>query len=158
MKGIKKFIVGIIFVFVIIDPMGYILNTYAYEFNVWKYKIKYNPITEQEVINTFTETHVFDRYVNEYNQQERINIIVAKLNYRRIGVINTDNNFIYTVYVDEHGKISKVVDGFDDVGFIVELSITRIESLSAQNRFDELPNETKIPFKVKLKILRTMWF
>ena len=153
---------SIAFVLLVIDPLGYMLwndgVAYAYEFNVWKYKIIYNPIVEEEVIATFPETHVFDLYVNEYNQQERLNGIVEKLNYRRIGIINMDNGFIYTTYLNEQGKITKVSDGFDNVDFIAELNIKKIESLAKQNRFEELPDELKIPFKVKLKILKVLWF
>ena len=158
----KRVIGSIAFVLFVIDPLGYLLwdnhfGVFAYEFKVWKYKVIYNPIIEQEVIPTFTETHVFDLYVNEYNEQERINKIVAKLNYERIGIINTDNNFIYTVYLNEQGKITKVADGFDNVDFTAELSINRIESLVKQNRFEALPHEVKMPFKVRLKILKVLW-
>ena len=153
---------SIAFVLLVIDPLGYLLwndgVAYAYEFNIWKYKIIYNPVVEEEVINTFPETHVFDIYIKEYNKQDEINNIAAKLDYERIGIINTDNNFIYTIYINEQGEIIKVADGFDSVDFIAELSIKRIESLVKQGRFEDLPNEIKIPFKVKLKILRVMWF
>lgn len=165
MKGIKRFIWCVSLILLVIDPIGFWLweydnfLVYAYEFNIWKYRVIYNPaasaITEQEL--NFIETHEFDIYVNEYNKQERINSIVSKLGYERIGIINTDNNYIYTIYLDNEGKIIKVVDGFDDVNFIAELSIARIERLTKQERFEDLPQEIKIPFKVKLKILKVMW-
>ena len=162
MKGIKRIMVSIVLVLLIIDPLGYFLwndgIAYAYEFNILKYKMIYNPVVEEELINTFIETHMFDNYVKEYNKQERINNLVAKLKYSRIGLINTDNNFIYTLYLNENGKIIKVVDGFDNVDFTAKLSISRIESLAKQQRFEDLPKEIKIPFKVRLKILKTSWF
>ena len=166
-----KTIGSIAFVLFVIDPLGYLLwnegiavkninnfnFAYAYEFNLWKYKIIYNPVVEEEIISTFPETHVFDKYVGEYNKQEKINSIMARLGYGRIGIINTDSNFIYTIYL-ENGKIIKVADGFDNVDFIAELSIARIESLLKQDRFEDLPKEVKVPLKVKLKILKILWF
>lgn len=164
MNKLKRIMMSIAFVLLVVDPLGYMIweydtyIAYAYEFKVWKYKIIYNPVVEQEVVPTFTETHIFNEYVNEYNKQERLNSIVAELDYERIGIINTDNNFIYTIYIDEQGKITKVVNGFDDVDFIAKLSIKRIKSLTEQGRFEDLPNEIKLPFKVKLKILKALWF
>ena len=164
MNKLKRFIIGNAIVLWIIGPIGHALweheqyYVYAYEFNIWKYKIVYNPIVEEELINAFIETHVFDAYVNEYNKQERINIIVSRLGYERIGIINKDNNFIYTIYLNELGKIYKVVDGFDDADFIAEVSISRIGRLARDNRFEDITKEVKVPFKVKLKILKVMWF
>jgi len=117
---------SIAFVLLVIDPLGYVLwndgIVYAYELNLWKYKIIYNPLIEEEIIPAFTETHSLDAYVNEYNKQNKVNNIVARLNYERIGLINTDNNFIYTIYLDEQGKIIKVADGFDNVDFTAKLN------------------------------------
>lgn len=164
MNKINRLMVGIAIVLWVIDPIGYALwehNPYfahAYELNIWKYKIIYSPIVEEEIINTFTETHVFDVYVNEYNKQDKINNIATRLEYERIGIINKDNNFIYTAYLNEQGKIIKVADGFDNVDFIAEVSINRIERLVIQERFEDLIKEVKIPFKVKLKIIKVWWF
>ena len=152
---------GILIIVFVVDPLGYLFwndkIAYAYEFNILKYKIIYNPVVEEEVVSTFIETREFDAYIYEYNKQDKINNIVAKLGYGRIGIINTDNNYIYTIYVNEQGKIIKVVDGFDNVDFTAKLSISRIESLAKQQRFEDLPKEIKIPFNVKLKILRALW-
>ena len=162
MNKLKRIMGSIAFVLLVIDPLGYVLwndgIVYAYELNLWKYKIIYNPLIEEEIIPAFTETHSLDAYVNEYNKQNKVNNIVARLNYERIGLINIDNNFIYTIYLNKQGKIIKTADGFDNVDFIAKLSIIRIEKLVRQNRFEELPDEIKIPFKVKLKILKIMWF
>jgi len=161
MNKLRRILTSIAFVLLVIDSFGYMLwndgIAYAYELNVWKYKITYNPLVEKEIVPVFTETNVFDRYVIEYNKQERINSIVARLKYERIGIINTDNNFIYTIYLNEQGKITKVTDGFDNVDFIAELSINRIESLIKQDRFEDITQEVKVPFKVKLRILRVLW-
>ena len=152
---------SIAFVLLVIDPLGYVLwndgIVYAYELNLWKYKIIYNPLIEEEIIPAFTETHSLDAYVNEYNKQNKVNNIVARLNYERIGLINTDNNFIYTIYLDEQGKIIKVADGFDNVDFTAKLSIERIERLVRDNKFKDINKEIELPFKVKLKILRVLW-
>ena len=163
MNKTKRALISIAFVLLVIDPLGYLLwnekvGVFAYEFNIWKYKIVYNPVVEKEVIYTFTETHIFDNYISEYNKQEEITNQASKLKYKRIGIINTDNNFIYTIYLNEKGKIIKVADGFDNVDFIAELSINRIGKLVKQQQFEDLFDEIKIPFNVKLKILRIFWF
>ena len=161
-KG-KRALASIMLVLFVVDPIGYFLSdygipfAYAYEFDIWKYKIIFNPVVEEEIINEFTETHVFDMYIDEYNKQEKITSIVAKLGYERIGIINTDNNFIYTIYLNEQGKITKVVDGFDDVDFIAELSIKKIERLAREERFEDLFQEVKVPFVVKIRMLKEKW-
>ena len=161
MNKLKRIMGSIAFVLLVIDPLGYVLwndgIVYAYELNLWKYKIIYNPLIEEEIIPAFTETHSLDAYVNEYNKQNKVNNIVARLNYERIGLINTDNNFIYTIYLDEQGKIIKVADGFDNVDFTAKLSIERIERLVRDNKFKDINKEIELPFKVKLKILRVLW-
>ena len=157
MNKLKSIMASVMRLTIMLTLMVFLISTvYAYEIDIWKYTITYNPIIEEE-IPTFTETHIFDEYVNEYNKLERINGIVAKIGYERIGLLNTDNNFIYTVYLNEQGRIIKVADGFDNVDFTAKLSINGIESLSKQQRFEDLPQEIKIPFGVKLRILTTLW-
>ena len=157
MNKLKSIMASVMRLTIMLTLMIFLISTvYAYEINIWKYTITYNPIIEEE-IPVFTETHIFDEYANEYNKLERINSITAKIGYERIGLLNTDNNFIYTIYLNEQGRIIKVADGFDNVDFIAKLSIERIEKLVKDNRFEDLPQEIKIPFSVKLKILTTLW-
>lgn len=137
--------------------IGLLPIAYGYELEVWKWKIIYNPLVTEEITPTFIETHVFDDYVNLYNMDETITKSVSRLGYSRIGLLNTDNGYIYTIYLTADGKITKVVDGYDNVEFIAEVSISRVESLAYSNRFEDILQEVKVPFKVKVNALRLLW-
>lgn len=116
--------------------------------------INYGNMEKQE-LQTFIAANEFDQYVNEYNRL-RITKTISRLNYHRIGFINTDNSQVYTFYLD-NGKITKVVKGLDAPEFVASASIMKIHERVNNEDFEGILDEIKIPFKVKLRALSLLW-
>ena len=134
----------------------------AISFNALGYKISWNeqPSIIDEVGNmeSIILSDEFNEEIKFINGFKESQLFLKELDYKRIGIIDTSTNMIYTAIIDENGIISHIEQGLNEPEAIIKINIPKVRKAVMSNNFMELKNQLQLPFKVKLRILLMRWF
>ena len=156
---------------------------FAFSFNwdILGYTISYNPPPDVEVINNVVpaqeqqqvnqvanivdekqydavvQIHDYDEQIKQANNIKELQFILKEMDYRRIGLINTDDGQEYTIYISQEGLIKAAAKGPDNPGAVITGSLKQITADIQNKNYLSLKDDIKIPFKVKMKLM-WKWF
>ena len=97
-------------------------------------------------------------YISEANHDKYVTSLLKELDYRRIGIVDTDTGKAYTLFTNQEGYITGMKRGLITPESIFKGSRSKIEQAHKNKDYGLIRELTEIPFRVKMKMVIMRWF